>query len=256
MSESFARTEEALVCRFLSMFRTLERDQIKKAIIKCRKKTPEVAEKIIFGMIKSHKIYENGPYLSLIPVSQPGEKKITAFWVLIHFLGRIRIDNFYSAEYPSEINFIMDNQEYSIMVFEPGDYHIFSIAEHIEKIDDHMIYLVATSPSHLDDIPKINMKAYIGKYPEMKYPYYTDAVICYVHYVDKNSKYSFADNDNYEVNGFNDSISGFFLCGDHPLRCFNFHASKSADSFFTEIYVVPRNDFQKWYSKMFEYGNI
>lgn len=156
--------EESLVINTLKMFSTLEREQVLTMLVKGCQKVPETAERILNGLIKRREIFENTPYLSLLPTARPNSKVLTAFWVLLHYIGQIRLDAFYPIRYPAQILFIKDNKEYEIMVYEPGDSHIVSVAEHVEQgcDDDIPTYLiVTTSENQLESIPKINFKAYI-----------------------------------------------------------------------------------------------
>jgi hypothetical protein len=74
-------------------------------------------------------------------------------------------------------------------------------------------------------------------------------VISIVHcYDSKIPETQYRDHDNYEINGVIDSIAEYTMEDDEPLKCFHFYMTRKSDQSFTEIYVLPQNDFLRWVS--------
>lgn len=116
--------EERLVKQWISMYGALPRMQIKQLL---NKDKDSEATKLIKNLVLRGELYEQvgGVFLAVDPRQRRSERIIKALWVLIHYRNKIRPDEHYPAEYPSEIYFLkgkQDNkQEYEILVLEKGE---------------------------------------------------------------------------------------------------------------------------------------
>ena len=56
----------------------------------------------------------------------------------------------------------------------------------------------------------------------------------------------YRDHDNIELNTVVDAIAMFFLVDDTPLECRHYYCSASGEKEMTEVYIVPREEFESW----------
>ena len=55
------------------------------------------------------------------------------------------------------------------------------------------------------------------------------------------------DHDNIEVNKVADIVAMHVLSDDNPSVCSHYYCSASASEDRTEVYVVPKHDFPRWF---------
>lgn len=148
------RPEEDEIMYCLQQFGILKREQIIRLI----KKNRSVTEKIINNLIKAHFVFEDGEYIALTPNAskERDSKLLMAFWVLTEFKDQLNPKDYYRAEYPAQIFFIKNDQEYEIVSFKPSDEHIVSILLNKAQISKDIHYIFAVdSESMLSQIPKM-----------------------------------------------------------------------------------------------------
>lgn len=76
---------------------------------------------------------------------------------------------------------------------------------------------------------------------------YRNCVLIFRHVYDRNRpEREYRDHDNIELNTVVDAIAMFFLVDDTPLECRHYYCSAAGDEERTEVYVVPRVDFESW----------
>lgn len=76
---------------------------------------------------------------------------------------------------------------------------------------------------------------------------YRNCVLIFRHVYDCNRpEREYRDHDNIELNTVVDAIAMFFLVDDTPLECRHYYCSAAGDAEKTEVYIVPRDDFQHW----------
>lgn len=76
---------------------------------------------------------------------------------------------------------------------------------------------------------------------------YRNCVLIFRHVYDRNRpEREYRDHDNIELNTVVDAIAMFFLVDDTPLECAHFYCSAAGDEERTEVYIVPRADFESW----------
>lgn len=76
---------------------------------------------------------------------------------------------------------------------------------------------------------------------------YRKCVLIFRHVYDRNRPdREYRDHDNIELNTVVDAIAMFFLVDDTPLECAHFYCSIAGDEERTEVYIVPRADFESW----------
>ena len=76
---------------------------------------------------------------------------------------------------------------------------------------------------------------------------YRDCVLIFRHVYDRNRpEREYRDHDNIELNTVVDAIAMFFLVDDTPLECRHYYCSAAGDTERTEVYIVPREDFEEW----------
>ena len=76
---------------------------------------------------------------------------------------------------------------------------------------------------------------------------YRNCVMIFHHVYDRNRpEREYRDHDNIELNTVVDAIAMFFLVDDTPLECRHYYCSAAGDGEKTEVYIVPRTEFQRW----------
>ena len=76
---------------------------------------------------------------------------------------------------------------------------------------------------------------------------YRNCVLIFRHVYDHNRpEREYRDHDNIELNTVVDAIAMFFLVDDTPLECWHYYCSAAGDEEQTEVYIVPRAEFQHW----------
>ena len=76
---------------------------------------------------------------------------------------------------------------------------------------------------------------------------YRNCVLIFRHVYDRNRpEREYRDHDNIELNTVVDAIAMFFLVDDTPLECRHYYCSTSGEKEMTEVYIVPRSDFESW----------
>ena len=76
---------------------------------------------------------------------------------------------------------------------------------------------------------------------------YRNCVLIFRYVYDRNRpEREYRDHDNIELNTVVDAIAMFFLVDDTPLECRHYYCSAAGDEERTEVYVVPRADFESW----------
>ena len=76
---------------------------------------------------------------------------------------------------------------------------------------------------------------------------YRNCVLIFRHVYDRNRpEREYRDHDNIELNTVVDAIAMFFLVDDTPLECRHYYCSAAGENEMTEVYIVPRADFESW----------
>ena len=76
---------------------------------------------------------------------------------------------------------------------------------------------------------------------------YRNCVLIFCHVYDRNRpEREYRDHDNIELNTVVDAIAMFFLVDDTPLECRHYYCSAAGSTERTEVYIVPRNEFEDW----------
>ena len=76
---------------------------------------------------------------------------------------------------------------------------------------------------------------------------YRNCVLIFRHVYDHNRpEREYRDHDNIELNTVVDAIAMFFLVDDTPLECRHYYCSASGEKEMTEVYIVPREEFESW----------
>lgn len=76
---------------------------------------------------------------------------------------------------------------------------------------------------------------------------YRNCVLIFRHVYDRNRpEREYRDHDNIELNTVVDAVAMFFLVDDTPLECRHYYCSAAEDEERTEVYIVPRADFEIW----------
>lgn len=74
-----------------------------------------------------------------------------------------------------------------------------------------------------------------------------NCVLIFRHVYDQNRpEREYRDHDNIELNTVVDAIAMFFLVDDTPLECRHYYCSAPGSTERTEVYIVPRNEFEDW----------
>lgn len=76
---------------------------------------------------------------------------------------------------------------------------------------------------------------------------YRNCVLIFRHVYDRNRpEREYRDHDNIELNTVVDAVAMFFLVDDTPLECRHYYCSAAGSTERTEVYIVPRNEFEMW----------
>lgn len=76
---------------------------------------------------------------------------------------------------------------------------------------------------------------------------YRNCVLIFRHVYDRNRpEREYRDHDNIELNTVVDALAMFFLVDDMPLECRHYYCSAQGSIERTEVYIVPRNEFETW----------
>ena len=76
---------------------------------------------------------------------------------------------------------------------------------------------------------------------------YRNCVLIFRHVYDRNRpEREYRDHDNIELNTVVDAIAMFFLVDDPPFECRHYYCSAAGENERTEVYIVPREDFESW----------
>lgn len=120
--------KESLIKQWISQYGALPRMQIKKMLNEDKDSS---ATNIIRNLVRRGELFEQegGVFLALDPRQRKSERVIKALWVLIDYSDRVKPDEHYPAEFPSEIYFIgkkddspnSESQEYEILILEHGE---------------------------------------------------------------------------------------------------------------------------------------
>ena len=78
---------------------------------------------------------------------------------------------------------------------------------------------------------------------------YRNCVLIFRHVYNRHRpEREYRDHDNIELNTVVDAIAMFFLVDDTPLECRHYYCSAAGSAERTEVYIVPRNEFEDWLS--------
>lgn len=117
--------EEKLVINCLKIYSCLRWEQLMALM---PNKPEETAQKILVGLKKRQYIVEDeAGYVKLDPRTEPNQKTISAFWILLKYFDKINPDAHYAADYPSEIFFLRDNVQYEIVVLNPNEENLIKM---------------------------------------------------------------------------------------------------------------------------------
>lgn len=85
---------------------------------------------------------------------------------------------------------------------------------------------------------------FMGKQPVR----YTDCVLIFRHVYDRQRpERQYRDHDNFEINFVTDTVALYVMPDDGPKVCTHYYCSASSFTERTEVYVVPKSDFKKWF---------
>lgn len=122
-------------------------------------KPEEVSERIIAGLKKKQMIFDDGAGSYSIDKNCVSDDKISlAFWVLLQFVRKLKDrDSHARANYPSNIFFLNENEQYEIIVLNPNEEHLLSMLfkterDNSDEPDDFTKYIVVVP--NVDSISK------------------------------------------------------------------------------------------------------
>jgi len=101
-----------------------------------------------------------------------------------------------------------------------------------------------SSRSYLRGFLYTSLERFAQGKPQIRY---RNCILIFRHVYDRNRpEREYRDHDNIELNTVVDAIAMFLLVDDTPLECSHFYCSASGDEERTEVYIVPRADFESW----------
>jgi len=117
--------EERLILNCLRIYECLRYEQLLTLI---NNKPEDTAKKIINGLKKRQYVFEDeAGYVKIEPKTEPDQKTISAFWILLQYIGKITQDAHYRANFPSEIFFLRNNVQYEIIVINQDEENLLKM---------------------------------------------------------------------------------------------------------------------------------
>lgn len=84
--------------------------------------------------------------------------------------------------------------------------------------------------------------------PERPCAFFDNCVLIYRHVYDRTTPTRRKrDHDNIEINMVSDAVALYVMSNDGPETCRHFYCSAEGNAHRTEVYVVPKNEFMRWY---------
>jgi hypothetical protein len=166
--------DEQLVINSLRQYDCLKKEQLIQLL---HYKPREVAEKIINSLIKRQLlIVDESGNVKHDPRCDYSFKTEMAFWVLLKYIEVVKPDEHYKANYPSEIYFLKEKNQYEIVVLRAGEEHLLGPLSNtdrssgdLEDESDEMRYIVAVPTATMIPACKAklkNVKVLFVVYPE------------------------------------------------------------------------------------------
>lgn len=96
-------------------------------------------------------------------------------------------------------------------------------------------------------------RRYPLKFPDV--PLFSECVIAYRHVYDEDlPEQQWRDHDNIELNFVTDIVAQYVMEDDAPKKCHHHYMSSAGSEAHTEVYVVPKNEFIKWFDLALDEG--
>ena len=123
--------DEQLIINCLRQYDCLRREQLIQLLYY---KPRDIAEKIIASLIKRQfLIADESDNIKHDPRCSYEFKTEMAFWVLLKYISAIKPEEHYKANYPSEIYFLKDKNQYEIVVLRSGDDHVLGLLANTDR---------------------------------------------------------------------------------------------------------------------------
>lgn len=101
------------------------------------------------------------------------------------------------------------------------------------------------SPSYIRSCLYPAMQKFFARSPPVRYE---DCVLVFRHiYNRERPERQYRDHDNIEVNMATDIVALYVLRDDAPMKCCHYYCTAVGNNDRTEIYVVPKRDFPRWF---------
>lgn len=146
-------TDELNVIKWLSQYGALPRRQIINLLNKPKEST---SQKIIRNLLVRGEIVEQeaGYFYALDNYQKVNERTVTAVWVLLHYADKVKADAHYRASFPAELYFLMDNQDYEIIVlYEDEEYKL----RHLNKSNGTKYIIVVPNLEIAKKLPLLDV---------------------------------------------------------------------------------------------------
>lgn len=145
---TFLLPDEQLIINSLRQYDCLKKEQLVQLLYY---KPRDTAEKIINSLVKRQLlIVDASDNVKHDPRCDYSFKTEIAFWILLKYMSAIKPEEHYRANYPSEIYFLKDKNQYEIIVLRLGDEHLLGPLSNtdrssgdMEDDSDEMRYIVA-----------------------------------------------------------------------------------------------------------------
>ncbi|CCX93957.1 uncharacterized protein BN466_00408 [Firmicutes bacterium CAG:110] len=243
--------DERLILRWLSQYGPLRWPQIRGLLYYRPQRS---VNRLVQNMKHARRIaaIEDGEYLAVDQYCEPKQRMITAVWVLLQFIEQIAPEAHWQADAPAQISFLKDKTAYEIVV--------------LYEDEDHLVRLGFTEDGWFSlRIPRLLPRKERGKgsveyirgflgpamqrfFNEGSPVRFDDCVIIYRHIYDREEpERRHRDHDNIETNFVTDIVALYVMTDDAPLRCRHYYCSAAGSTERTEVYVVPEQDFMRWY---------
>lgn len=155
--------EEQLIVDALRQYGCLKKEQL---ILMIHYKPRELVERILIGLAKRQVIFiDESDNVKLDLRCDYNYQTEIAFWILLKYIMVIKPSEHYAANYPSQIYFLKDKNQYEIVVLKDGEDYILGplantdrTTSELEDDSDEMRYIIAIPSESMVNVCKNRMK--------------------------------------------------------------------------------------------------
>ncbi len=160
---NYLQTEEQIIVDTLRQYGCLKKSQITKMI---HYKEPELVERILVGLSKRQAVFlDECDNVKIDIRCDYSYQHEVAFWILLKYIMSIRPSEHYAANYPSQIYFLKDRNQYEIVVLRDGEDYLLGPLSNSDRTtgededeSDEIRYIIAIPSETMINVCKSRMK--------------------------------------------------------------------------------------------------